>query len=695
MIAALSALSFGGRGLAASSAALAIFLCACGSGSSSPHDADGHGAGGSTGLGGAPAAAGSGNGEAAGASGMESLPRGGGSGADNTAGGEAGSAAASAGGGGGVGGTSFGPTITCTPVEITVDGTNDTWAATHVHGNVTAPAGIESVSVNDVSTSPEASGDFSAAVEANFGANAFHVIATDRGGVTSERYCPFNAAAEYRPEHMPTPDSVLLALGQNAVDDDIGASSIGPMDSLGDVVDAGIDAVTLGEVVDAYLRTQPETQGLGYYIGNGCVLIFCVDVYYQPSVQKVQFASESIDLALEASGLRVLVDTEGLSLGIQSEGVVGLASSSGVASVASTTAQADYAVTAKDGLLDATITPGTFASESRDISVNVDNFLVDLVSQIFPGLVDRILEHVFEDVVSAVVNDLLHALTVEALGVGTTLPKLDGSGELALDLTGGFSSANVNASRLLAGIAPIFGVTGAPPSASASAGVAAKGDATRFDPPLASRSVAFGIHEEAINRLIHQLWRHGYFDTTLDAAALESLGVNVAGLADLFRNSDLTLAAPLPPIVSNDTDGSNLRVGLAGVRLTLAPHDDSTPFEFEVFALLDVTPALSQETITIGNITEVASNTTVLAGPGSADAEVRGQLTASASAIVRSLLVDVLGQSLIAVRMPRLELPQTLGPIELDAPVVLGLFNPTLAHQTHHLIVNADFTQLP
>jgi hypothetical protein len=692
---ALSALSFRGRGLAASSAALAIFLCACGSGSSSPHDTDGHGAGGFTGLGGAPAAAGSGDEEAAGASGMPSLARGGGSGADSTAGSGAGSAAASASGGGGLGGTSSGPTITCTPVEITVDGTNDTWAATHVHGNVTAPGGIESVTVNDVSTSPDASGDFSAAVEANFGANAFHVIATDRGGVMSERYCPFNAAAEYRPEHMPTPDSVLLALGQNAVDDDIGASSIGPMDSLGDVVDAGIDAVTLGEVVDAYLRTQPETQGLGYYLGNGCVLIFCVDVYYQPSVQKVQFASESIDLALQESGLRVLVDTEGLSLGIQSEGVVGLASSSGVASVASTTAQADYAVTARDGLLDAAIAPGTFASESRDISVNVDNFLVDLVSQIFPGLVDRILEHVFEDVVSAVVNDLLHALTVEALGVGTTLPKLDGSGELAVDLTGGFSSANVNASRLLAGIAPIFSVTGAPPSASASSGIAAKGDAMHFDPPLASRSVAFGIHEEAINRLIHQLWRHGYFDTTLDPAALESLGVNVAGLADLFRNSDLTLAAPLPPIVSNGTDGSNLRVGLAGVRLTLAPHDDSTPFEFEVFALLDVTPALSQDTITIGNITEVASNTTVLAAPGSADAEVRGQLTASASAIVRSLLVDVLGQSLIAVRMPRLELPQTLGPIELDAPVVLGLFNPTLAQETHHLIVNADFTQLP
>jgi hypothetical protein len=680
-------MALGARGLVAGSAALAIFLGACGGRGSTHADTDGRGAGGASALGGAPTAAGSGSGAASGASGTSP---------STSRGGAAGSGAGSAGKAGSSGAMSSGPTIACTPVEITIDGTNDTWAATRVSGNVMAPGGVLSVTINDVAATLDAGGDFSATVEASFGANAFHVVATDRDGVTTERYCAFNAADEYEPENEATPDSVSLALGQKAVDDDIGASNVGPMDSLGDVVDAGIDAETLGDVIDAYLKTQPETRGMGYYLGNACVLlVFCVDVFYQPSVQKVQFASESIDLELQSRGLGVLVDTKGLSLGIQSEGVVGLASSSGIASVGSATARADYAVAAKDGLLDATIVSDTFASESRDIGVNVDNFLVDLVAQIFPGLVDGILEHVFEDVISSVLDDLLHALTVEALGVGTTLPKLDGSGELAIDLTGGFSSANVNASRLLAGIAPEFSVTGATPSSLPSAGIAARGGPVGFDPPLASRSVGFGIHEEAVNRLIYQLWRHRYFDSALDRAALESLGVNVAGLGDLFQNSDITLAAPLPPILSSGSNADNLRFGFAGVRLGLFPHDNSTPFEFEVFALLDVTPSLSQDTITIGDIKSVASNTTVLAGPGIADPEVRRQLTASAAAIVQSLLVDVLGQSLIAVRMPKLVLPQKLGPIELDAPVALGLFNPTLSQAANHLLVNADFTEVP
>jgi hypothetical protein len=33
--------------------------------------------------------------------------------------------------------------------------------------------------------------------------------------------------------------------------------------------------------------------------------------------------------------------------------------------------------------------------------------------------------------------------------------------------------------------------------------------------------------------------------------------------------------------------------------------------------------------------------------------------------------------------------------IELDAPVALGLFNPTLSQATNHLLVNADFTEVP
>jgi hypothetical protein len=588
------------------------------------------------------------------------------------------------------------PEIACVPAEIIVDGATSTWAATTVSGRVTAPGGIERVTVDGEATTLDASGDFSVTVGSSFGANAFHVVATDSRGVTSERHCPFNAATTYRPEDEATADSVTLALGQTALDDDMGGAGTGPIDSLGDVIDAGMDAARLASIVDAYLKTQRHTPGSGYYIGNGCALvIFCVDVYYQPSVQPVTLASESIDLDLESRGLRVLVDVEDLSLGIQSQGIVGLASSSGVATVRSANARAEYAIGTKDGSLDATLVADTFASMNDGVDVSVDNFLVELAAQIFPGLIDRIFENVFRDVVSVVLNDILHAVTVDAVGVGVTLPKLDGSGDIAIGLTGRFSSANANSTRLLAGLEPLFTFTGSTPHALVSAGVAAQGGVIApLDRPLGERGVGLSIHGEVVNRFVHQLWRNGYFQTTLDPMALGSLGVDVGALEDLFTNSNLRLAAPLPPVVSVDADGDKLRIGVAGLRVILTVPDDPVPLELEVFMVLNATPSFSDGRITVGNIATVTSSTTIASAPAGYDTSANGSAAQSAEALVKSLLIDVLGQALIAVPTPSIHLPRVVGALELPAPVTLGLDEPALSATTDYLLVDADFTEL-
>ena len=591
------------------------------------------------------------------------------------------------------------PVISCDPSEMAIDGETDSWAAVHVHGTASAAAGIARVTVDDLTVSLDSSGKFSAIVPASFGANAFHVVATDKLGAVGERYCPFIASAQFQPEDTPSADSVTLALGQNAVDDDVQRPSSGPIKSLADVIDAGTSAAELAEIVDAYLKTQPYTAGSGYYIGHGCELaILCVDVYYQPSIQKVKLSSESIDLQLQARGLRVLVGAQGLSLGIQSQGVVGLAASSGIATVAKANAHADYGVGASGGSLDATLTPGTFASTNEGVAVNVDNFLVDLAAQIFPDLIDKILDNVFQDLVSVVLDDILHAITVDTLGVGITLPKLDGSGDLAVNLTGSFSSADASSARLLAGVAPVFAVSGGTPHSLPSAGIAAQGDTIApLDPPLGARSVGLGIHDEVANQLMHKLWRNGYFQTALSPPALTKLGVDVGKFEEGFTKYDMRIAAPLPPVVAVEAETKNLRVGLAGVRvlMTLPDETDPTPFEVEVFALLDATPALAQGKITIGDITTVSTNATVVSMPGTYDPTTSSGLTDLATQVVKLLLVDVLGQSLIAVPIPQIKLPQMIGPIKLPAPVTLGLLDPALSETSDYLVVGADLTQVP
>jgi hypothetical protein len=592
------------------------------------------------------------------------------------------------------------PSITCNPAEITIDGTTNTWTATRVSGKATASVGIRSVTVNDTAVKLDASGSFATTVPSSFGANAFHVVATDNQGVVNERYCAFNASAVYQPENVSAPGSVTLALGQNAIDDDVNGKTTGPMRSLGDVIDAGMSASQLAGIVDAYLKTQPQTAGSGYYIGHGCaLLIFCVDVYYQPSVQTVKLASESIHLQLQPRGLRVLVDVKGLSLGIQSQGVVGLASARGVASVADASARADYSVGATGGLLNATINPGSFSSTNSGVAVDANNFLVDLAAQIFPGLVNGILNNVFQDLVSTVLNSVLRALTVDTLGIGVVLPKLDGSGDLAIALTGSFTSANATSARLLAGIAPAFNVTPGAPHALPSAGVAVQGGSVApLDSPLGSRSVALGIHDETVNRLMHQLWRNGYFQAALSPTALGSLGVSLGQAADLFKAYKVSIAAPLPPVVAVDASNKALRIGLAGVRLMLTPLEvgGPVPLDVEVLTLLDATPALVDGKITIGNITTVTTRATMASwAPGVFDPNTTSAVTQAAADLVSTLLVEVFGHSLIAVPIPQIKLPQVIGPLHLPAPITLGLSNPTLSETTNYLQVSADFLQVP
>jgi hypothetical protein len=58
------------------------------------------------------------------------------------------------------------------------------------------------------------------------------------------------------------------------------------------------------------------------------------------------------------------------------------------------------------------------------------------------------------------------------------------------------------------------------------------------------------------------------------------------------------------------------------------------------------------------------------------------------------LLVDVLGQALIAVPTPSIHLPRAVGALELPAPVTLGLEKPALSATTDYLLVDADLFEL-
>jgi hypothetical protein len=579
------------------------------------------------------------------------------------------------------------PTIECAAQMIVIDGSTNTWSATHVSGRASDGNGVQSATVNGAAVQLDANGNFATTVPSVFGVNAFHVTVTDGQGVTRERWCPYVAAAAYQPEATPPAGSVVLALGPDAIDD----HTPGPLaNSLGDIVDRALTPEQLASILDSYLDVGDRK------LGRGCVFtIFCVDVYYEPDTKRVGVDTGNIDLGLGAPGLHTFLEATQFALGIRSEGILGLASSTGTASVSSASVDADFAISAAGGLLEGTYVDGSLATRFDGLSVDTDNFLVDLAAQIFPSLIDNVLNQVIQNLMSKVVDDLLHAIKVETFGISVVLPKLDGSGPVTVSAAGTFSAADANAERLRGVIAPVFVVTNGVPQPRASLGVAIQGGSiTAPAVPLGARSVALGLHAEAVNDLVHRLWRNGFFDGKIDPATLAAYGIDLGDLADLFKSLSVSLESPLPPVVEIRPDG-RVRFGLAGLRTLLQIPGESTPAEIEATGLFEGDAMLANGRITLTNITTVSLHVAALSLPADIDTTTVDQFDTLVTQLLQKILGQVLAQSLLGIPMPELHLPTKIGPLTLPAPVTLGLAAPALSVTSPTLLLQSDLIEKP
>ncbi len=579
------------------------------------------------------------------------------------------------------------PSIECAARMIEIDGATHSWAATRVTGRVTDENGVKGVKVNGKAVTVDGGGNFATTVPSVFGVNSFQVVVTDGQDVTRERWCPYLAAERYQPENEPPEGSVVLALGPDAIDDHTAGALAG---SLGDVVDRALTPQQLGDILHSYLNVGDRK------LGRDCVLvIFCVDVYYNPTKHRVSVATGNIDLDLAAAGIHTFLEATTFRLGITSEGIVGLASSTGIASVDYASVDADFHIGAVGGLLDGTYLEGSLDTSFHGLGVDTNNFLVDLVVLIFPSLIDKVLDQVIQDLMAKIVDDLLHAIKVETFGISVVLPRLDGSGDVTVSAAGTFAEADANATRLRGSIAPVFIVAGGTPHAKASLGIAIQGGAiTEPSVPLAGRSIALGLHAEAVNDLVHGLWRHGFFEGRIDPEALEAFGVDLGGLEELFETFDLSLSSPLPAVVEL-RPGGKLRFGVAGMRTILRIPVSTTPLEVEVTGLFEGTAALAGGRITLADVSTVSLHVTTVTLPKDVDTTTIDQFDMLATRLIETILVEVLSRSLLGIPVPELHLPTEIGPLTLPAPITLGLDDPDLSVSSPHLLIQSELLERP
>lgn len=596
-----------------------------------------------------------------------------------------------------------------------------TWSMLAVNGRATDKNGIQSVTVNGSAVTVDANGNFATNVDPAFGANCYLVVVTDTQGDAAERCCPYIASELYSTEiaaptvQNPGPATISMAIPQRGLDDRATSPGITPATSLADILDRGITATSLSNYLHTYF-TRSGNPGGTNYVGSGNadlgIISVPVDVFYRADLFRASAVAPNTDLDLIPAGLRTRLAFTQFALGLEFRisnapgwvnNLLGNLSA-GKVWIDTISTSADWDISAANGKFRTTMIPNSFVL-SYPGNVRSENGIVNALAAILPGVVKGAIEDVLEMVVGPIVQDLLGAITIDTFGIQVALPKLDGSGDMNVRVSGSFPSADANASALTASVAPYFVVTGGTPHGRTSLGVASQSPTIVpynlvGSPALNNSSIAMALHDGAVNDLVHRLWRQGYFDGTLDPAALEELGVDFGELRDLIGAIDLSLNTPLPPVGELLPNGQ-LRVGLAGSRiaLTIPGSSDPTPLELEMTATFDVSATITNGRIAVQSFARHSLDLRVVAAPSGVDDLVVNAMLEVADVLIDKVVGDVLARSLVGIPVPRLVFPAVLGPISLPGPMTLTITNPVLTYPgtypNNHLVVNGGLQETP
>ncbi len=582
-----------------------------------------------------------------------------------------------------------GPGIRCdTPSQVVVASFPATVTA---RGRVSDASGLDSVTVNGqpitVDPGENEAVDFSLPMaQVGFGVNVFEVVATDLNGARTTRTCAFVAATKFLKRGDPVLAStpgVGLSLGPDALDDhDRGESLI---DSLGDVL-GKVSVATMRTILDDYLTDNP-------FVARACVSILCDNAYYVPG--SLSLGAVSLRLGLVPSGLEVSLDATNFSARVTTE----LLGSSRI-SVATLSASAAFTMSAANGVFTASVVESSIEASYSEPSF--DNIFFEIGVLIFPSLVESVVNQVIHNLIGPVVNVILSEITVERLGFGVTLRRLGSNTDQTTTLGGAIVAASASGARLLGAIAPTFSTTGGEPLAFAglSLGAAVPGGSVAvLEPALGGEDIAASIHAFTVNQILHELWESSFFEiAALDPDALAFYGINLEGLAELLEQFTIGLSAQVPA-VAEIRPGNIIRIGAAGLHISLSSGHFEAPIELEVSGVFDVEADIQDGRLHVVSVTPVGPlpggqlAIAVIGRPSSLSDELVDVLVTVATDLIDTLASEVLAQSLVGIPVPSIHLPAELGSIVLPGPVTLKLVDPVMSTQGNHIVLRGGLVE--
>ncbi len=549
-------------------------------------------------------------------------------------------------------------------------------------GKVTDAQGVDSVTVNNNPVTVAADGTFEAPVTVRFGINFVDIRATDAatGQYQQENSttCAFLTSKKWGPEDGFLSDAVSLWVGQESVDDN---NYSDPLDSLNDVLHTVLNSNGLHDQLDTSLRANnPLASG-----DVGCTFLGCLYHY------NIEYRGSRLNgphdtrLTLIQDGMNLHAVVRDVQIDLK-ETTLGL---SGTVIVDSLTGDLDVKLRLNNGRPDVQLQSNSVSVTSGHITIDfngtpgwLDNIISSLVQGTLKSMIEDQVKNFLQNQLQGTLDNMVSGLDVSALGSTFHVPRLDGSGDLALNFGVDFSSLSTTAARVLFGLGTKF-TPAVIERATPSLGVPMpQGDNLLSTDP--GRPISAGIHIGTLNQVLHALWRGGLFDASVNSSAIG---------ATFPQGTQIELSTALPPVVALQGPGKlNLMLGAVNMSIVYPGLFDE-PVNVRVGAVARTGVSLNGSNLSFQNI---QINELYFSPVGiTLDSNSRAVLESFLKDLLQNVIDTSLNNALPALPIPSFGIPQSLGQYGLPAGSSLGIVNPALGGTTRHFLLKGDFGVLP
>jgi len=577
---------------------------------------------------------------------------------------------------------SNGPTIDCgSPANAAILNVAP-GASISFNGQVSDLSGVSSVRVNGTTATVNASGAFSSPITSRFGINFVDLSATDGTGRESTRTCSFLAANQWVPQTGVLADAVSLRLRQAAFDD---SNRTGAINSLDDILQTVLNSsglrTTLHNALSAANPLKPDACD-----NETCTFLGCVCWYRS----KITYLDSRLDgpntstLTLVDGGLRAHVRLGNVKVQLRAEGKVGPIpfDTTGWVTIDSVDVDVIFDVALSGGRPRITVRNGSVMTSVGNISTafdGIDGFFVNIIVAIANGtvrdMVSNLVTSYVRDNFNTILDGVVGGLDISTLGTTFNVPKLDGSGNLALAFSPSFTTLNTNTSRMLLGIGTKL--TGPTAHARPTLGSPIPTGTVLVDSGAAG-TTAVDVHVGVVSQALHALWRGGFFDATLNGGTVAGLPAGVSA----------QLTTHIPPAV--EIVGNRVQLSIGAMRMRLA-YPDFFPTPIDAWAGLRA----SMRVTLVGNdlrfddfqLTELHFSPDGV----SLDTSTQNAVNSVLSRILGKVVGSALNDALPAIPIPSFPIPSSLSSYGLPVGAQLGITSPSLATSGRHFELSGGF----